>query len=126
MQAWSVVVPILVAVLAGAAIPLLFQLWATVRSARRVVDRMDRVTARLDEGQRLDELIAAIDGVTRAAKQLGEGVKIASAVGAAIGPAAAAAVQAWRASQVAPVEREPQQRNGVNVAREERREEERP
>lgn len=99
MEPWSIAIALLVAVLAGAAIPLMFQLWMTVQAARRVAERLDRVTARLDEGQRVDELVAAIDGLTRAARQIGDGVKIASAVGAAIGPAAAAAINAWRASQ---------------------------
>jgi hypothetical protein len=105
----------LVAVLAGAAIPLMFQLWMTIQAARRVAERLDRVTARLEEGQRVDELIAAVDGVTRAARQIGDGVKVASAIGAAIGPAAAAAIQAWRASQGGAPEEQaaPPQRDGV-------------
>lgn len=99
MEPWSVAIALLVAVLAGAAIPLMFQLWMTIQSARRVAERLDRVTARLEEGDRIDELLAAMDGITRAARQVGDGVKIASAIGAAIGPAAAAAINAWRSSQ---------------------------
>jgi hypothetical protein len=103
----SVAVALLIAVLAGAAIPLLFQLWVTLQSARRVAERLDRVTARLEEGQRLEELVQAVDGLTSAARQIGNGVKVASAIGAAIGPAAAAAIQSWRASQKDAVEEPP-------------------
>jgi hypothetical protein len=111
----SVAVALLIAVLAGAAIPLLFQLWVTLQSARRVAERLDRVTARLEEGQRLEELVAAIDGLTSAARQIGNGVKVASALGAAIGPAAAAAVQAWRAQKAAVEEPPPAARDGATA-----------
>ena len=114
MEEWGVAVAILIAVLAGAAIPLLFQLWMTLQSARRVAERLDRVTARLEEGQRVEELMSAVDGLTRAARQIGDGVKVASAIGAAIGPAAAAAIHAWRSGQqVADEDLPPPTRDGV-------------
>ncbi|HET7754448.1 MAG TPA: hypothetical protein VFK85_11115 [Anaeromyxobacteraceae bacterium] len=116
MEPWSVAIALLVAVLAGAAIPLMFQLWMTIQSARRVAERLDRVTARLEEGERIDELLAAMDGITRAARQIGDGVKIASAIGAAIGPAAAAAINAWRNSQAEAEPRAAPSRDGDGPA----------
>jgi hypothetical protein len=96
MTPWDVAGPILLAVLVGAALPLLVQASAAVRATRRLVERLDRIAAKLDDGRRVEALAAAIDDLSAAASQVKDGVRVASAIGAALGPAAAAAVRAWR------------------------------
>jgi hypothetical protein len=98
MTPWDVAGPILLAVLVGAALPLLLQASAAVRSTRRLVERLDRIAAKLDDGRRVEALAAAIDDLSAAARQVKDGVRVASAIGAALGPAAGAAVRAWRES----------------------------
>jgi len=116
MESWQTAVVALVALVAGACIPLLVQLSMTLRAARaalertgarldRVLDsaavtaeRLDRVTAGLDE-RRIRALLEALDALARTVNQLRDSVRVASAVGAAVGPAVGAAVRAWRAGR---------------------------
>ncbi len=112
---FSSLLVILAAVLTGALLPLLFQLRATLRSAQTVLDVTTPKLARtLDEVQatvrelrlvtaglaehrpQVQEFMAAVGGLTTTINQLQASVRTASAVGAAIGPALAAAFQAFR------------------------------
>jgi hypothetical protein len=61
--------------------------------------RLDRLTARLEEDRRLDTLLEGIDSLSRAIVQLDDAVHVASALGAAVGPAISAAVRSWSAAQ---------------------------
>ncbi len=116
MEVWSVVVAVLVAVLTGALLPLLFQLRATLRSVQVALDsaspRLNRtldelgvvtheaqiVVAALSDGVPQGRaLMDAAAGLTETMTQLQASVRTATAVGAAVGPAIAAAFQAFRA-----------------------------
>ena len=87
MEGWQTAIVVVVALVAGALIPVLVQLSMTLRSARAT---LDRTGARLD--RTLDALAATAERIDRA-------TRMASAVGAAVGPAVGAAVRAWRASR---------------------------
>jgi hypothetical protein len=95
MQNWQLAVVVLLAVLVGAALPVLMQLWITLRTARSVL---------ATGGQRLDRALEEVTGTATRISQiadslqaLSEKIRIASAIGAAVGPAVAAAVRAFRA-----------------------------
>ena len=95
MQPWQVAMVVLVAVLVGAALPVLVQLSLTLKMARGLLST---------SGQRLDGALAE---ATTAATEIGalaeslhavaDKVRVAAAIGAAVGPAVAAAVHALRA-----------------------------
>jgi hypothetical protein len=101
---------VLAALLVGALLPALVQLTLAMRELRgtaaragqavtaagQVVQRMDRLTARLEEGNEVEKLLGAVEGLSGALSRFQETVRLASAVGAAVAPAMAAAVRAWR------------------------------
>jgi hypothetical protein len=109
MEAWQAVTLAVVALLVGMTLPALVQLSLALRALRTttaradaalvavtsIAQRLDRMTARLEEGDRLDRLLAGVDTLSRAASHLADGVRFASAVGAALGPAVGAAVRSW-------------------------------
>lgn len=114
IEGWGLALVVLAAVLVGAAIPLLVQLRATLRAMEKTlqrtgarldealvattaaVGRIDALVVRLEKGGRIEELVDGIAGVSRAVSQLRDTVRVASALGAAVGPAVAAAVHAFR------------------------------
>lgn len=114
MESWQTAVVILLALLVGAAIPVLVSLGAALRGARLGMDRagtqlaetlaavtsaaqrMDRLTSRLEEGKRVETLLESVAALSQTMNQLRDGARVASAVGAAVGPAVGAAVRAWR------------------------------
>jgi hypothetical protein len=114
MESWNVALVILAAVLVGAAIPVLVQLRATLRAMEKTLQRsgsrldealgvttaaagrIDALVVRLEEGGRIEQLVDGVAAVTRTVSQLRDTVRVASAVGAALGPAVAAAVHAFR------------------------------
>jgi ABC-type transporter Mla subunit MlaD len=110
---WTIVGVVLLGVLVGAATPVLFQLYSTLRATRKLLERLGpKMNDALDElhqaGQRFSGLAGALEQNTKRAQALfdavgdiGESVsrlrdslKTASAVGAALGPAIAAAIGA--------------------------------
>lgn len=116
MEVASVAILVLVAVLTGALLPLLFQARATLRSAQNVLDdSRPKLLRTLDELQlvtkevralaadveaarpQVTEFMNSLTGLTQTLNQLQSTVRSASAIGAAVGPAVAAAVQAFRA-----------------------------
>ncbi len=108
---------VLAAVLVGAAIPGLVQLRATLRAMEKTLQRsgarldealgattaaagrIDGLVSRLEEGGRIEQLVDGIAAVSRMVSQLRDTVRVATAVGAAMGPAVAAAVHAFRADR---------------------------
>ena len=112
MESWQTALVVVVAALAGAAIPALASLGATLRSARQAVDRaqlaetlaavrsaaerIDRLAMRLDEGRRVEGLFESVNTLSQTVNQLRDVIRVASAVGAAVAPAVGAAVRAWR------------------------------
>jgi hypothetical protein len=111
MEAYQAVVVAVVALLVGALLPVLFQLVLTLRAVRAVAEqagpaitsitataaRLERLTAKLEEGGRIDHAMEAIDSLTKTVGKLQETARLASTIGAAVIPAVTAAVQAWRA-----------------------------
>lgn len=113
MESWQTAVVVVVALVAGALLPVLVQLSMTLRSARAALERtsarldraldavgataerLDRATAGIDE-RRIHALMESFDALHRTLNRLGDSVRVATAVGAAVGPAVGAAVRAWR------------------------------
>ncbi|HUL59321.1 MAG TPA: hypothetical protein VLU43_08615 [Anaeromyxobacteraceae bacterium] len=113
-EIWGTAVLILAAVGVGAAIPALVQLRATLRAMEKTLQRsgarldealgattaaagkIDALVARLEEGGRIEQLVDGVAAVTRMVSQLRDTLRVASAVGAALGPAVAAAIHAFR------------------------------
>jgi hypothetical protein len=112
MEAWQAVLLAVGALLVGALVPTLgilalalAQVRGAVHQAERVlaaaagtVERIDRLTSRLEERGGMDRLVKGIDGLTRVVASLEGGTRVASALGAAVGPAVGAAVRSWRAT----------------------------
>ncbi len=114
MESWSAALVVLAAVLVGAAIPVVVQLRATLRTMDKTLQRsgarldealrattvaagrIDALVVRLEEGGRIEQLVDGVTAVTGMVNQLRDTVRIASALGAAVGPAVAAAVHAFR------------------------------
>ena len=113
MDAWQAVTLAVVALLTGAILPALVQLTLALRAVRAAMERSERaivaitvtaerlarLTARIEEGGRVDRLLEAIDSLSGTVTRLQETARVAAAVGAAVGPAVGAAVHAWRASR---------------------------
>jgi len=110
---WTIVGVVLIAVLVGATIPVLFQLYTTLRTTRDLLTRlgpkMDSALIEFREtGRRLSNIGSALEQSTKRAQVLFEAVgdigdsvsklrdslKTATAVGASLGPAIAAAIGA--------------------------------
>jgi hypothetical protein len=113
-ESWGVVLVVLAAILVGAAIPALVQARATLREMERTLrrsgarfdealgaatgaaGRIDRLVVRLEEGGRIERLVDSVAAASRMVGQLRDTMRVASAVGAAVGPAVVAAVHAFR------------------------------
>jgi hypothetical protein len=114
MDAWQVVTLALAALLVGVLLPAAVQLTLALRAwratavraeqalvaATAAAERVERLTARLEEGGRMERLLGALDGLSGMASRVQEAARVAGAVGAAVGPAVGAAVRAWRDSRV--------------------------
>jgi hypothetical protein len=116
MEGWQVVLLVIGALLAGALLPAIVQLWLSVRavgaSAERLASdagaalaavtatarRLDRLTAKLEEERRLDTILEGIDSLSHTIVRLNDALRVASALGAAVGPAISAAVRSWNAA----------------------------
>jgi hypothetical protein len=114
MEPWRVVEIVLLSVTAGALLPAILQLRATLRTAQsrldRTADRLDRTldevgvaagrlnraTEALDDGRRVRELMDAIESLSRTVNQLRRSAQVATAIGAAVAPTIEAAVRAMR------------------------------
>jgi beta-lactamase class A len=122
MEAYQVALVAVAALLVGALLPVLFQLLLTLKAVRAVVEqagpavasiqatsaRLERLTARLEEDGRVERALAAVDSLSATVAKLQETARLASTIGAAVIPAVAAAVQAWRSGdEDAPAEEAP-------------------
>jgi ABC-type transporter Mla subunit MlaD len=111
---WTIVGVVLLAVFVGAATPVLFQLYTTLRVTRTLLDRLgpkidgtltevrettrrlNRVGGGLEESvKRAQTLLDAAGDIGQSMKSLHESLKTATAVGSALGPALAAAIRAF-------------------------------
>ncbi len=123
MEAWTVAGIVLLAILVGASVPVLIQLFLTLRSARQVMDRtgprldlavreIHQVTGKLNrladnvEGgsEHLGKLMHESGELARSRAKFRRSVQSASAVGSAVGPAVAAAIHAFVAQRQAAAE----------------------
>jgi hypothetical protein len=113
-ESWGVALVVLAAVLVGVVVPVLVQLRATLRAMEKTLvsagprldealgatlaaaARIDAFVVRVEGADRIEEVIDGVASATRIVQQLKETVRVASAVGAVVGPALAAAVQAFR------------------------------
>jgi len=101
---------VLAAVLLGAALPALLQLRATLKTLERsgarldatlastgaLASRLEGLVARVDRDGRIERALDGVADVGGLATRFGDTVRMASAVGAVVAPAVAAAVQAFR------------------------------
>jgi len=86
MEAATAIPLVLLALVVGAALPMLVQLFTTMRSMQKSIADVER---------RVDR---ALDDVSRAAGRVGHpATPTAAAIGAALGPAVVAAIGAFRA-----------------------------
>lgn len=131
METWQAVLLAIAALLAGALLPALVQAWTSLRQVTRAAEqvaadarrtlaavtataeRLDRLTARLEEGRHVDRALDGVDALSRTAARLDDATRVASALGAAVGPAITAALRAWSATR--PVEDDPPERSGVGA-----------
>jgi phosphopantothenate synthetase len=114
MEAWQVAMLVLVAVLAGALLPLVVQAYGTLHTLRtiseksakdveaavasfhRISDRVDRLTAALEKDGKIDEIVDGVASAAHLVNQLRGTMQVAGTVSAAVVPAAMAAVRAWK------------------------------
>jgi hypothetical protein len=115
MNAATIAGLVVLALLVGAALPVLAQARVSLRAWQRTVEETGpRLSRTLDEvsevavrlrrelasfdggGERMASALGAVDELGRAALELRQTVKVAAAVGAAVGPAVAAAVRTMR------------------------------
>lgn len=117
MEGWQIALVVLVAVLVGALLPLIVQLYGTLRMLRAVVEksakdveggvqsihrtaeRIDRLSAALEKD---GKMAVIVDGATSAAQminQLHGTMQVVGPVAAAVVPAVVAAVRAWKGAK---------------------------
>jgi phosphopantothenate synthetase len=128
MEGWQVALVVLAAVLVGALLPLIAQLYGTLHTLRAVVEknakdveaavvaihrtaeRVDRLGSALEKDGKLNEIVDGAANIAQMLNQVRGTMQIAGTVSAAVVPAVAAAVKAWKAamdedpSQGAPAE----------------------
>jgi phosphopantothenate synthetase len=116
MEGWQVALLVLAAVLVGALLPLIAQLYGTLRTLRSVVEksakdveaavvaihrtseRVDRLGSALEKDGKLTEIVDGAASLAQMLNQMRGTMQIAGTVSAAVVPAVAAAVRAWKAA----------------------------
>ena len=116
MEGWQVALVVLVAVLVGALLPLIAQLYGTLHTLRAVVEknakdieaavvaihrtaeRVDRLGSALEKDGKLTEIVDGAASLAQMLNQMRGTMQIAGTVSAAVVPAVAAAVRAWKAA----------------------------
>jgi hypothetical protein len=109
MDVTAIVGLVLLALLAGAALPVLVQARASLRAWQRTAEEVSEVAGRVRRelvafehgGARVASALESVDELGRAALELRRTVKVAAAIGAAVGPAIVAATRAMRNSPAA-------------------------
>jgi hypothetical protein len=114
MEGWQVALLVLAAVFVGALIPLLVQLYGTLRTARTVLDksakdiqaamvaihntsqRLDRLSSALEKDGKIDEIVEGVANAAHMLNQMRGTMQVAGNVSAAVVPAVMAAVRAWK------------------------------
>ena len=122
-QSWEVAALILLGAFAGVALPALWELRSTLRAARLAIGttgkrldvaleawtqtatRVNRVAAELTDGtDDIKSFLSAVNDFSATIQALRSQIHVATAIGAAVAPAVAAAINAFRAPEVAPHE----------------------
>jgi predicted Holliday junction resolvase-like endonuclease len=119
MEGWQIALVVLVAVLVGALLPLLAQLYGTLHTLRGVVEksakdieaavvtihrtaeRFDRLGASLEKDGKLAEIIDGAASAAHVMNQMRGTMQMAGTVSAAVVPAVTAAVRAWKGAMEA-------------------------
>jgi hypothetical protein len=119
-ETWGTALLVLGAILVGAAVPALVQLRATLRAAEAALTgslprveaalaattaaagRIEAVVQGLEEGGRIERLVDGLTALSVVVTQLKESLRVASVIGAAVGPAVSAAVHAFTQARAAP------------------------
>jgi predicted Holliday junction resolvase-like endonuclease len=114
MEGWQVALVVLFSVLVGALLPLIAQLYGTLRKVREVVeksakdvesamaalhrssDRVDRLGAALERDGKLAEIVDGVASAAHVVNQMRGTMQVAGTVSAAVVPAVTAAVRAWK------------------------------
>jgi len=116
MEGWQVALVVLAAVLVGSLLPLIAQLYGTLHTLRAVVEknakdveaavvaihrtaeRVDRLGSALEKDGKLAEIVDGAASLAKTLNQMRGTMQIAGTVSAAVVPAVAAAVKAWKAA----------------------------
>jgi hypothetical protein len=101
MQNWQVALLVITAVFVGMWIPVSLQLFTTLRSGQRFLESMgsrgEQTLAEVSTSVvALNQVIADVGEVARAAAQIKDSIRVMSSIGAAVGPAVIALVRALR------------------------------
>jgi predicted Holliday junction resolvase-like endonuclease len=114
MEGWQIALVVLAALLVGALLPLLVQLYGTIHALRtvmeksakdvesglvaihRTADRLDRLGAALEKDGKMAEIIEGVASAAHVVNQMRSTLQMAGTVSAAVVPAVAAAVRAWK------------------------------
>jgi hypothetical protein len=119
MEGWQIALVVLVAVLVGALIPLIVQLYGTLHTLRAVVeksakdveagvqsihrtaDRIDRLGAALEKDGKMAVIIEGATSAAQMVNQLRGTMQVAGPIAAAVVPAVVAAVRSWKGAMEA-------------------------
>ncbi len=114
MQGWQIALVVLVAVAVGALLPLAVQLYATLHTLRtvaeksardveqavgaihRTAERVDRLGAALEKDGKISEIVDGLAAAAQVMNQVKGTLSVAAPIAAAVVPAVAAAVKAWK------------------------------
>ncbi|MGA8892381.1 MAG: hypothetical protein WB493_12480 [Anaeromyxobacteraceae bacterium] len=114
MDGWQVALVVLAAVMVGALLPLVVQLYGTLHTLRTVVDksakdieaamgsihrtaeRLDRLGSALEKDGKIDDIVAGVTSAAQIVNQMRGTLQMATSVSAAVVPAVSAAVRAWK------------------------------
>jgi hypothetical protein len=119
MEGWQIALVVLVAVLVGALIPLIVQLYGTlhtlrtlveksakdveagVQSIHRTADRIDRLGAALEKDGKMTTIVEGVASAAQMVNQLRGTMQVAGPIAAAVVPAVMAGVRAWKGAMEA-------------------------
>jgi hypothetical protein len=114
MEGWQVALLVLASVFVGALLPLLAQLYGTLKTLRTVMDksakdieaamvaihntsqRLDRLGSALEKDGKINDIVDGVASAAHVLNQMRGTMQIAGNVSAAVVPAVVAAVRAWK------------------------------
>jgi hypothetical protein len=114
MDGLQIALVVLAAVMVGALLPLVVQLYGTLHALRTVVDksakdveaamvsihrtadRLDRLGSALEKDGKIDDIVAGVASAAQIVNQMRGTLQMATTVSAAVVPAMTAAVRAWK------------------------------